>query len=422
MSRSDAGAENEYMSDKSTPLAVFVTNRRLDDMRSGSAVYLRTCMDAAQQAGYETQIVCLPETAIGNKAWTKVQSEFTERAKIHWPSTAKVGETYVSTSFKVWSRFVWRVMVAGLSKAKISLGSLTKVTSLLGVVPSESELKRTAEIVKSLNPDMVVVEYSSLGPLLSLLPEVKHKAVFHHDLFSHRAKTFKESGRAPDHFELDFEDEVARFKDANGFIYASRNELEAVKKVRPDAVHAWLRPMVTTRRDAIKDRDEACAVYVGANHAGNRDALVHFLDEIWPLVLEAAPTAHLKIVGDIGNATPSASTTPNVDILGRIPDLADLAGPDAIGIASTRLASGVSIKIAEYLALGMPVVSYPMGVDGFGDALNAAVLRADTPREYADRLIELFESKALRAKYAEAAFKTAETELSHPGLDELFKK
>ncbi len=408
------------MPDQSKRLAVFVTNRRLDDMRSGSAVYLRTCMDAAIQAGYEVRLVCLPDTAIGNKAWCKVQGEFTERAIIHWPSTLKIGGTYVSTSPKVWARFIWRIGVAGLSKLKINLGGFTKVTSLLGVVPSKSELQRTAKIVQALKPEMVVVEYSSLGPLFSLLPEVKQKAVFHHDLFSHRAKTFRESGWEPDHFELSFEDEVARFADANGFIYASRNELEAVKKVRPDAEHAWLRPMVTTRRDAAKLRDDACAVYVGANHAGNRDALVHFLDEIWPLVLEAEPNARLKVVGDIGHATPSAATTPNVDILGRIPDLADLAGPDAIGIASTRLASGVSIKIAEYLALGMPVVSYPMGVDGFGDALDAAVLRAETPREYADRMIELFRSKELRAQYAEAAFKTAETELSHAGLDALF--
>lgn len=409
------------MSNSSNRLAVFVTNRRLDDMRSGSAVYLRTCMDAAKEAGFETQIVCIPETAIGNKAWARVQDEFSDRAKIHWPSTAKVGGNYVSTSPKVWGRFIWRVLVAGLKKAKINLGPLTKVTSLLGVVPSKSELESTAELVKSLNPEMVVVEYSSLGPLLSLLPDVKKKSVFHHDLFSHRAKTFRESGREPDHFELSFEDEIARFKDANGFIYASRNELDAVKKVRPDAEHAWLRPVVQTRRDALQQRDEACAVYVGANHAGNRDALVHFLDEIWPLVLESVPAARLKIVGDIGHATPSAATTPNVDILGRIPDLADLAGPDAIGIASTRLASGVSIKIAEYLALGMPVVSYPMGLDGFGAALDAAVMRADTPRDYADCMIELFNSKEMRAEKAEAAFKTAEIELSHSGLEDLFK-
>ncbi|MFC7290035.1 glycosyltransferase family 4 protein [Hirschia litorea] len=408
------------MNEQSKRLAVFVTNRRLDDMRSGSAVYLRTCMDAAIQAGYEARIVCIPETAIGNKVWCKVQSEFSDRAEILWPSTFKVGQTYVSTSPSVWGRFIWRLGVAGLSKLKMNLGGLTKVRSSLGVVPSISELQRTAKIVKDLKPEMVVVEYSSLGPLFSLLPDVKSKIVFHHDLFSHRAKTFKESGREPDHFELSFDEELARFKHANGFIYASRNELEAVKKQRPDAIHAWLRPMVTTRRDALKPRDEACAVYVGANHAGNRDALVHFLDEIWPLVLKDVPSARLKVVGDIGHATPSAATTANVDVLGRIPDLADLAGPDAIGIASTRLASGVSIKIAEYLALGMPVVSYPMGVDGFGSALDAAVLRADTPREYADHMIELFKSKEKRAQYAEAAFATAETELSHAGLDSLF--
>lgn len=395
--------------------AVFVVNRHIHHMGSGSAVYLRACIDAALAEGLEAHIVMAPVTAAASRPMNRVHDDFSSRAQIHWPQTLRRGDKYFSTSPTVWGRFIQRLGQAVMQR----LGMDPGIKSLLGVAPGKAEQARIVAAVKAIGPDVVIVEYSSMGPVLEDLKEVPMRAVFLHDLFSHRAETFRKSGAKLDHVDISFEDEMVRMRAANGFIYASVNEMEAVRAAYPEAGHFWLRPVVTVRPDALVERAPFIA-YIGARHAGSVDALVHFMDEIWPRIRSKKPDAALKIAGDVGPACAQAQNQPGVEILGRVDDLADLAGPDVVGVAPTRLASGVSIKVAEYLALGMPVVAYPMGLDGFGDLLDGAVLRAETAEAYAKAVVDLLENAALRRDLSRRALSVAADTLSDPGIRDIF--
>jgi hypothetical protein len=100
-------------------------------------------------------------------------------------------------------------------------------------------------------------------------------------------------------------------------------------------------------------------------------------------------------------------------VLGRVDKLESLGGPNSIGIAPTRFASGVSIKVAEYLLLEMPVVVYPLALEGFGPVLNDIVVVTEGPEALKAAILKLARDPVLRAELSANAKAKAPGRLSH---------
>ncbi|MDP1555995.1 MAG: glycosyltransferase, partial [Hyphomonas sp.] len=155
-------------------------------------------------------------------------------------------------------------------------------------------------------------------------------------------------------------------------------------------------------------------VFIGTVHGGNAEALNHFLDDVWPLVRAKAPALDFWIAGSIGKTlTPARAALPGVKVLGRVESLESIGGANAIGIAPTRFATGTSIKVAEYLLLGMPTVVYPLALEGFGHALDDLVVTASGPERLAAELLSLANDSARRAALSDGAREHARARLSH---------
>jgi hypothetical protein len=394
--------------------AVFVVHRPLEGLTAGNDVYLLLCLKAAGAAGYDLAIVFAPAESFANRPFARVAPGFAEIARVHWPSTARIGGGYLSLSAKVWLRFARRLGLEALRR----LGAPLAIRSRLGDVPAHADLQAVARLIDSLRPDMVVADYSSLGPVFALSRAAPVRAVLLHDLFSCRAENFRSAGRAPDHTEITIAQEAVRVANATDLFFASRDEMTAFAPFTPHQARHWLRPNVRPRRADCRAQPPA-AVFIGTNHAGNRDALDHLLREIWPLVLGSAPHARLRIFGRIAE-TVRLPLPDGVTAEGPVADLAVLAGPDMIGLAPTRLASGISIKIADYLALGQPVVSYPAGVAGFGDALQSAIALADTPEGFAQATAELLADPSLRHARSQAGLSLVEQLFATSGVEAAF--
>jgi glycosyltransferase involved in cell wall biosynthesis len=143
-------------------------------------------------------------------------------------------------------------------------------------------------------------------------------------------------------------------------------------------------------------------VFLGTRHAGNTDALKHLIDEIWPLVRQNSPAASLWVAGSACEELSSVQkSAPGVRIMGRVHDLSSIGGASSVGLAPTRIASGVSIKVAEYLRLGMPCIVYPVALEGFGSELDDLVDIADGPRAMADRIVALLSNDDARHQRSE---------------------
>ncbi|MAB11713.1 MAG: hypothetical protein CMF06_05975 [Hyphomonas sp.] len=387
------------MTDASKTLTLLV-QRQLDAITTGNGAFLETFLRTAKAAGFRVRVVFAPWHAFGNRPFASVHPRLRALIdEIVWDGTIEAGGRYWSLSPRIWARFAIRLVHEVMRRA----GLKVQWRNYFGRPMSPGEVRSVARAADRQPSDLTIAEYSSVGPVLDHLQQPTRKGVFVHDVLWMRAHRYREKGLAFDFYETSETEECDWVKSADFFVHASANEMAFFPPQFPEAHKVWLRP-VPPEFGTLPADGKAEVVFLGTTHAGNVDALNHFLKDIWPIILNRQPDAVLKVAGSVGDAIePSLKKSPNMTVLGRVEKLEDIGGSHAVGIAPTRLATGVSIKVAEYLMLGMPVVAYPLAMEGFGGRLDGMVETADTPATFADTIIRLLIDKEEREKLSDGA-------------------
>lgn len=391
-----------------------LVQRQLDNIASGNGAYLETFLRVAKSSGLTTRLLFSPKHSFGNRPWAAVHPRLNLLAdEICWPQTITSNKRYWSLSPSVWARFVIRVVKELFIRSGVQLN----IDSYLGKPTSKKEQRALADICNADPSAITIAEYSSMAPVLSLIKAPTAKGVLMHDVLSDRATRFRAQGKEPDFLEISTAQEAAWCRDASLMIYASANELEEFSKAVPETSAVWLRPEPPKYGETPRDGPTKL-VFIGTTHAGNTDALNHFIDDIWPLVRAASPETDFHIVGAIGKSLSNErKNVSGVKVLGRVDKLEEIGGPNAIGLAPTRLATGVSIKVAEYLVLDMPCVAYPLALQGFGDVLDEAVVIANTKEEFARIILDLIDNNEKRYRISVDGKATALDVLSNDDVE-----
>ena len=152
-------------------------------------------------------------------------------------------------------------------------------------------------------------------------------------------------------------------------------------------------------------REPLSCIYNGAlTFAPNLDAMRYFVREILPLVREAEPRAHLRITGRADQVAQNELCEDNVvSFTGYLPDVKPLVAASAVCVVPLRVGGGTRLKILEAMALGTPVVASSKGAEGLDVQHNVHLLIADTPRAFADAILELFHQPNLAERLSAAA-------------------
>ena len=150
-------------------------------------------------------------------------------------------------------------------------------------------------------------------------------------------------------------------------------------------------------------------LFVGAfGHRPNVDA-IHFLgQEVLPLVRQALPDVELHLVGLNAPAEFTNYSSVGVKVLGFVPDLNEVMSRTRVFVAPIRFGSGVNGKIGESLAYGLPVVTTTIGAEGWGFTNGEQVLIADSPAEFADAVVRLYNDPALWQKLSDGGYRHIE--------------
>lgn len=375
-----------------------LVQRRLDVITTGNGAYLETFLRVAKAAGFRIRIIFAPWHAFGNRPFAALHPRFRELAdEVVWAGTFQAGGRYWTVSPRIWARLGVRVFHAALNRIGVNI----MWRNYFGRPMKMDEVKKLAATADRHPSDITIAEYSSVGPVLDHLTVPTRKGVLVHDVLWQRGARYREKGIAFDFYETTEAEEVRWVKSADFLVYASANEMTTFPPALTDDRKVWLRPE-PPEFGPVPDNKNMRVVFLGTTHVGNVDALNHFIEDIWPLVLNRAPDARLEVAGSVGDAIKAANRTArNVTILGRIDRLEDLGGENSIGIAPTRLATGVSIKIAEYLMLGMPVVAYPLALEGFCGAFDGMLKVADDAQAFADEVAGLIETPLQRRLLSE---------------------
>lgn len=407
-------AEN---SAETTPVVTMLVARQLDTVATGNGAFLMTFLRAVRRAGLKPRLVLAPRRSFGNRPWVRIHDAFREIAdEIVWPQSVRVKSTWWSLSPLVWARFAVRLAQEVLVRLRLDLGPLTRIHSPLGDELSNGEAAALARASDARASAIVIAEYSPLGPVLKRLGRKSATGVFVHDLFSLRTEAFRARGERPDYTPMTFETEVRLVEHADALFFASANERDHIGPSVPKAKLVWVRPETPAHTPRPQPGPPRC-VFLGTRHAGNTDAMKHLIADIWPRVRSKVPGAELWIAGSTcKELTAEEAAAPGVKALGRVDDLATLGGPDSIGLAPTRLASGVSIKVAEYLMLGMPCVAYPVALEGFGAEMDGLVSVVSGPEAFAERLVQLLGDQDGRTARSERGMADAPRRLDNAPL------
>jgi glycosyltransferase involved in cell wall biosynthesis len=128
----------------------------------------------------------------------------------------------------------------------------------------------------------------------------------------------------------------------------------------------------------------------------NYEAMIWFICEVYPLILEHVPDVHLVITGDHANLP--LPPAPRVTLVGYVDDIKSMIASSWISIAPLLSGGGTRLKILEAMAVGTPVVSTSKGAEGLDSISDEHLLVADSPSAFANQVIKLLNSKTLRAR------------------------
>jgi glycosyltransferase involved in cell wall biosynthesis len=136
-------------------------------------------------------------------------------------------------------------------------------------------------------------------------------------------------------------------------------------------------------------------IFTGSfRYAPNHEAMLWFLEKVYPLIRAQAPDVCLTITGDhAGLPLPAVE---NVRLTGFVEDIRPLLASAWVSLAPFRSGGGTRLKILEAMALGVPVVATTKGAEGLDYQPGRDLLIADAPDEFAERVIRLLKEPGLR--------------------------
>jgi len=145
---------------------------------------------------------------------------------------------------------------------------------------------------------------------------------------------------------------------------------------------------------AFSKRRDLCFLG-GYMHSPNVDAVVHFVNSIFPLIRAQQPGIRFVIAGAHPSEEVRALAAPDVLVRGQVADLRDLFDPCRVFVCPLRAGAGAKGKIASALSYGIPVVSTRLGVEGTDITDGKHVLIADDPADFAAAVLRVYRSSAL---------------------------
>lgn len=137
----------------------------------------------------------------------------------------------------------------------------------------------------------------------------------------------------------------------------------------------------------------------------NKDAVLYFVNEIFPLVLKIKPKAKFYIVGQQPPKEILALQSDNIIVTGFVEDIRKEYLLSQINVAPIRFGAGTLNKIIESLALGIPTIATSLSIQGFPDELKKYIFTADTPEAFANLILKILDNPNIRDEMTSASEK-----------------
>ena len=157
----------------------------------------------------------------------------------------------------------------------------------------------------------------------------------------------------------------------------------------------------------------------------NIDAIEFFLDSVWPEIARQVPDARMTVVGRAPGAAlveRARARYPHWSFTGYVDDIRPHIRSAAVYVIPLRVAGGTRLKVYEAMALGCPVVSTAIGVEGLGLDAGSQYVRADEALDMARAVVGLLGDAAQRERLSRAARAHVEAHASYRAIARDFER
>ncbi len=136
----------------------------------------------------------------------------------------------------------------------------------------------------------------------------------------------------------------------------------------------------------------------------NVDAVLWFARETLPLIQAEIPDVHFTVVGQRPHRRlDPLKRNPSVTLTGRVEDVRPYIADATLYVAPLRMGGGTRLKLLEAMAMGKAIVATRLGAEGYPVTNGDELVLADTPTDFAERVIGLLRSPDRRAAVGKTA-------------------
>lgn len=149
----------------------------------------------------------------------------------------------------------------------------------------------------------------------------------------------------------------------------------------------------------VKTSSRPVVAFVGnMRTAQNKDACDYFIENVLPLLREEVASFQFRI---IGASPPSVAARyrdiEGVDFVGEVDSIGEAVQGVCTGVCPMRVGAGVQNKVLEYMAMELPAVVSPMGIEGIDAVSGEHVLVSADASGMATDILRLCREDKLRA-------------------------
>ncbi len=136
----------------------------------------------------------------------------------------------------------------------------------------------------------------------------------------------------------------------------------------------------------------------------NVDAVVWFVDKVWPLIKAERPETQFFIVGrSPAPQVQALARMPGVTVTGAVEDTRAWVAQASVYVVPMRMGGGVRLKVLQAMAMERAIVSTPMGAEGIAIKQGKEMLLAQSPAAFANAMLSLLADPQRRATLGRAA-------------------
>ena len=254
------------------------------------------------------------------------------------------------------------------------------------------------------------VEAEIFARHVEVAPSLAHRAIWHNQLGKMRR----------------FERQVlGRFDKVIAVSERDKRQFETEYGVHAETIPTGVNLDAFTYRAPDRTDPARDIVFTAAMDSyANIDGIQWFMDEVWPLVAAREPQARFTIVGrnpEPGLVRAAERRGLPWRFTGFVEEIQPFVHESAVYVIPLRVGGGTRIKAYEAMALGRPIVSTGIGVEGLHVEAGRHYLLGDDAASFAGGVLQLLRDGGLRARLAADARELVERHFSATSVARAFE-